>query len=56
MNIPVASIKACPFVIIEPSHYRSDGTCKCNCAVERARMAREWEYTIEDFQRVGLVP
>jgi hypothetical protein len=56
MNLSVASIKMCPFVIMAPEHYRSDGTCKCNCAVERARMIREWDYTLEDFQREGLVP
>ena len=53
-TIKRASILACPFLIMESLHYREDGSCKCNCAEERARMVKEWEYTIEDFQRVGI--
>lgn len=47
-------IGACPFVIFDPSHYREDGTCKCDCATERARMVEEWEYTLDDFREAGI--
>lgn len=53
---PQAAVLKCPFLIMVPEHFRSDGTCKCDCAVERARMVAEWEYTLEDFQRVGIEP
>ena len=49
-----SSLKACPFVIFDPSHYRADETCKCNDATEQVRMLREWGYTRADFQRVGI--
>lgn len=49
-----SQILKCPFVIMDPDHYRPDGTCKCNCAEERRRMMSEWDYTIEDFQRAGV--
>lgn len=50
-----SDIAACPFVIIEPSHYRPDGSCKCNDPIERERMKRDWEYTNEDFANAGLI-
>lgn len=46
-------IKRCPFAIMLPSHYRADGTCKCNDADERAHMMRDWGYTADDFARKG---
>jgi hypothetical protein len=48
-------IRRCPFALMLPQHYRADGTCKCNCARERQRMIEEWDYTLADFRRVGLV-
>jgi hypothetical protein len=53
-TIKRSSIAACPFLIMVPEHYREDGTCKCNCAVERARMVEEWDYTAEDFKAAGI--
>jgi hypothetical protein len=35
----------CPFVILWPTHYRDDGTCKCDDPTEQRRMVREWGYT-----------
>jgi hypothetical protein len=40
---------ACPFTIMDVSHYRPDGSCKCDDPAEQARMIREWGYTREDF-------
>jgi len=45
---------ACPFCIIDPSHYRADGSCRCNDPQEQERMIREWDYTREDFEKVGM--
>lgn len=49
-QIKQADIGACPHVIFIPSHYRPDGTCKCDDAEERAMMIREWEYEPGDFK------
>lgn len=49
-----SSILACPFVILVPSHYRADGSCKCDDADERERMVAEWDYTAEDFADIPL--
>jgi hypothetical protein len=54
-TITHAAIKACPFYILVPSHYREDGRCKCDDPQERARMIAEWEYTEEDFREKGLI-
>jgi hypothetical protein len=37
-----------------PSHYRDDGSCKCDDAAERATMIREWGYTKKDFAKIPL--
>jgi len=52
--IPSAAIGACPFYIMVPDHYRADGSCKCDDAVERAMMIAEWEYTAADFDNIPL--
>ncbi len=54
-NMKQSDVLKCPFVIIAPEHYRSDGTCKCDDQAERDRMIREWEYTTEDFIEVGVI-
>jgi len=51
-----SSIRACPFVIFDPSHYRPDGRCKCDDKDEQRKMIREWGYTIADLRKAGLVP
>lgn len=49
-----AVIGQCPFVILVPSHYRDDETCKCDDASEREMMIREWGYSPEDFKGIPL--
>jgi len=44
--------KACPHVIFDVSHYRANGTCKCDDPDEQARMIREWGYSASDFKKV----
>lgn len=44
-----SDLQKCPFYIFVPSHYREDGSCKCNSKAERERMIREWDYQPEDF-------
>jgi hypothetical protein len=45
-----ADIAACPFCIMVPSHYRPDGSCKCDDPEERAMMIKEWGYSEKDFR------
>ena len=45
------SLAACPFSIFDPSHYRSDETCKCDDPAEQAKMIKEWGYTQADFRK-----
>lgn len=45
-----SDITACPHVIFDPTHYRADGSCKCNDPQEQERMIREWDYTPADFK------
>lgn len=40
----------CPFLIFDPLHYRADGTCKCDCKREQARLIREYDYTPDHFK------
>jgi hypothetical protein len=49
-HIQQSDIGACPHVIFDPSHYRPDGSCKCDDADERAKMIREWGYEASDFE------
>jgi hypothetical protein len=53
-SIPQNAMLACPHAIMDPSHYRSDNSCKCDDPAERERMIREWEYSEEDFKGVPL--
>ena len=46
-----ADIVACEHSIFMASHYRRDGSCRCDEPVERAMMIREWGYDASDFQR-----
>lgn len=39
-----SAVVACPFFILDPSHYGPSGSCLCDSAAERARMVREWGY------------
>jgi len=51
-RIKQSDIRSCPHIIMVPSHYRDDGSCKCDDPDERAMMIREWEYTEADFEEV----
>ena len=44
-----SDISACPHVIMVPTHYRPNGSCKCNDPQEQAMMVREWGYSKDDF-------
>ena len=53
-QIKQSTFLGCPFYIMDTSHYRADGTCKCDDPAEQERMIREWEYTREDFEKAGV--
>jgi len=54
-NIRREDIGKCKFFIMNPDHYREDGSCKCNDREHRAMMIREWEYTEEQFEGIPLI-
>ena len=45
----------CPYLIMDPAHYRETGSCKCNDAAERARLIRFYGYEERDFSDIPLV-
>lgn len=49
-----SDMQRCPHVIIDPSHYRNDGTCKCDDPEHREMMIHDWGYTEEDFKDIPL--
>jgi hypothetical protein len=49
-----SNIKNCPFTIFAATHYRPDGTCKCDDQKERDRMIRHWGYRPEHFKDIPL--
>lgn len=48
-----SDIAKCPFTIFDQSHYRADGSCKCDDLEHRKMMISEWGYTEEDFNSKG---
>jgi hypothetical protein len=48
--------RRCPFCIFDGSHYRDDGSCKCNDPEEQKRLIRTAGYHKRDFQKLGLAP
>ena len=40
--IKQSDISRCPHLIMVPSHYRDDGSCKCDDPDEQAMMIGEW--------------
>lgn len=42
-TLPQSAISACPHTILDPSHYRDDGTCKCDDP--NATEMAAWGYT-----------
>ena len=41
-NIRQDSVRACPWIIFDPKHYRTNGTCRCDDP-EHSEM-KEWGY------------
>ena len=54
-KIPQSQFVRCPFFIFDPSHYREDGSCKCNDPVYRKTVMKKWGYSKKDFVRVGVI-
>jgi hypothetical protein len=55
-SIPQDAVRQCPFFILVASHYRDDGSCKCNDPAHRKMMKEEWGYTDSDFLKGGIAP
>lgn len=53
-TLRVADIRACPFAIIHPAHYRPDGSCRCDEPAHRQEMIRDWGYTPADFAGIPV--
>jgi len=51
-KVKQSTFAACPHVIFDVSHYRPDGSCKCDDPDEQARMIAEWGYAPSDFVTV----
>ena len=49
--IKKSDIQKCPQCIMLFSHYREDGTCKCDDKVEQAMMIKKWGYKKSDFKK-----
>lgn len=49
--IKQSQIMKCPHCIMDISHYRDDGTCKCDDPKEQAMMIKEWGYKKSDFRK-----
>lgn len=47
-----SDIRACPFYILDPGHYREDGTCKCNDEWHQKMMCRCWGYKPKHFKQL----
>lgn len=43
----------CPFYIFLPSHYREDGSCKCDDPKEQKELIKYAGYKKSDFKKVG---
>jgi len=57
MNISQYQVKqstfaSCPHVIMDISHFRADGTCKCDDPEHQEFMIAEWGYSKSDFASV----
>jgi hypothetical protein len=42
----------CPHFIMDPVHYRDDGTCRCNDPDHK--IMATWEYVWDDAQRLWM--
>lgn len=48
------TVRGCKFRIIDPGHYRMNGTCRCNDEWHRKMMIKEWGYKPKDFKDIPL--
>jgi hypothetical protein len=44
----------CPFVIMDLSHYREDGTCRCDDPDHRKLVMWKWGYRAHHFKGIPL--
>ena len=49
---PVTTAR-CPFSIFDPTHYRANGSCRCDDAAHR-KIMKSWGYTAKDFKGIPL--
>lgn len=49
-----SDIVKCPFYIMDPIHYRADGSCKCDDIFHRNSLMKTWGYTKKDFKNIPL--
>ena len=54
-EINESDIGKCPFVILDASHYREDGSCLCNDRKYRDTVMRKLGYKRSDFKRAGIL-
>lgn len=52
--ITQADMLKCQFGIMDISHYREDGSCKCDDPLERVKMIKEWGYKSRQFKGIKL--
>ena len=52
--IKQSDIGKCKFFILDPKHYREDGSCKCDDAEHRKMMIKEWGYKKSSFKNIPL--
>jgi hypothetical protein len=53
-HIKQSAMLACPHAIMMPTHYREDSSCKCDDAIERRMMIKEWGYKAKDFEGIPI--
>ena len=49
-----ADLAKCRFCIFDPSHYREDGTCKCDDPEHRKMIIKNWGYKKSHFKGIPL--
>ena len=53
-HIKQSDVGKCQFFILDPNHYREDGSCKCDDAEHRKMMIKKWGYTESSFEGIEL--
>jgi len=51
-QVKQSTIRSCPHYIFDVSHYRPNGTCKCDDPEHQEFMIAEWGYSKSDFASV----